>query len=62
MAEIDWTKEVLPQMSQVEDTEGIEAVQQILYDATPEQIQKFKAELKEFQERVLRKIAASAWN
>lgn len=62
MAKIDWDKEVLPQMRQIDDTEGIETVQQLLFEATKEQLKKLQKELDALQERIANKITASIWN
>jgi hypothetical protein len=59
MAKIDWSKPVLPQMQQIDETEGIGEVAKILSEATPEQLAKFEEETNALLERVANKIISN---
>jgi hypothetical protein len=60
--QVDWSKPVLPQLRKIEEEESIGAVQQVIYDATPEQVRKIQTETDALLERVANKIARSVWN
>jgi len=59
---IDDTKPILPQLTKIEDEEGIDAVQQVIYDMTPEQIKRLQSETDCLLDRISNKIVASIWN